>query len=81
MRWKYRANQHWLKQGDHNTKFFHLHANQRRKTNHIQHILGPNATVVTDQKAISDIFSSFYSQLFTSSNLSKIDEYKTWNLR
>lgn len=33
IRRKQREKQHWLKNGDKNTNFYHLHANKRRKTN------------------------------------------------
>lgn len=39
VRWKQRAKQTWLKDGDRNTKFFHRSANQRRKINEIKGIL------------------------------------------
>ncbi|XP_042950127.1 uncharacterized protein LOC122282241 [Carya illinoinensis] len=32
------AKQHWLKMGDKNTKFYHLHATQRRKANRITQV-------------------------------------------
>ncbi len=34
--WKARAKQHWLREGDGNTKFFHAVANGRRRRNHIE---------------------------------------------
>ncbi|KAJ0087889.1 hypothetical protein Patl1_32319 [Pistacia atlantica] len=38
IKWRERAKQQWLKEGDHSTKFFHLCANQRRKSNVIKQI-------------------------------------------
>ncbi|KAJ0111527.1 hypothetical protein Patl1_02330 [Pistacia atlantica] len=38
IKWKQRAKQQWLKDGDRNIKFFHLCANQRRKSNVIKQI-------------------------------------------
>lgn len=78
LKWRQRKKQYSVQQGDRNTKFFHLHANQRRKTkkiHHIHHILSTNGSMLTEQKCIGDTFSSFYSHLFTSSNHSNIDEF------
>lgn len=36
---------HWLKHGDNNTKFFHLHGTQRRKTNKITHMQDRGALI------------------------------------
>lgn len=38
-KWKQRAKQQWLNDGDKNTKFFHKCASQRRKTNKISTII------------------------------------------
>lgn len=36
---KQRAKQHWLQNGDKNMRFYHLHANQKRKINKISQIM------------------------------------------
>lgn len=71
---KQRAKKHRLKQWDKNTKFFHLHANQRRKMNRISHIMGLDSQILTDQHHMGNLFSSFYSQWFTSSKIHLIEE-------
>ncbi|KAF5465302.1 hypothetical protein F2P56_015322 [Juglans regia] len=68
LKWKQRAKQHWLQNGDKNTKFFHLHATQRRKTNKISQVLDHNNCVITEKEEIGNVFTSFFSDLFTSSN-------------
>jgi hypothetical protein len=34
--WRHRAQAHWLKHGDRNTKFFHGFASERRRKNRIK---------------------------------------------
>lgn len=51
-----------------NTKFFHMHANQRRKTNNISQILHSISCMVSDQNQIGTVFCSFFSHLFSTSN-------------
>ncbi|XP_042952580.1 uncharacterized protein LOC122289520 [Carya illinoinensis] len=67
LKWKQRAKQHWMKMGDKNTKFYHLHATQRRNTNIIQEILDCRGNLVTGKQQIGSILSSFFIELFTSS--------------
>lgn len=68
MKWKQREKQHWLKHGDQNTKFYHMYANQRKKTNRISWVQAPNGTMVTGQDQIGDVFSTFFSKIFMSTN-------------
>lgn len=69
-----RAKQHWLKEGDRNTQFFHLQENQRRKNNKISHILNNESKLVVDQSQLGELFSKFYSDIFTSSLPHRIEE-------
>lgn len=54
MKWNQRAKKHWLKLGDRNTKFYHMHANQREKTNRISWVQAPNGTMIMVQDQIGD---------------------------
>ncbi|KAG6730912.1 hypothetical protein I3842_01G104000 [Carya illinoinensis] len=60
--------------GDKNTKFYHLHATQRRKTNRISQIIDERELPVNEKKHIGSIFSNFFQDLFTTSNPSGIVE-------
>lgn len=71
--WKQWAKQHWLRFGDRNTKFYHFHANQRRRTNNISCILRANGRMLNDHSLIGDEFLNFYHDLFTSINHFMID--------
>lgn len=49
-----------------------MHANQRRKTNHISLIQGADGRILNEVSLIGEEFSNFYHDLFTSSNSSTI---------
>ncbi|XP_042956310.1 uncharacterized protein LOC122292152 [Carya illinoinensis] len=68
LKWKQRAKQHWLQNGDRNTKFYHLHASQRRKTNKVSQIYDSNDNLVTQKQQIGEVFTTHFVDLFTSSN-------------
>lgn len=74
IKWKQIAKQHWLQRGDKNTRFYHMCANQRRKTNRISAIQDPYGNLVIDPTQIGVIFSNFFSNLFTSSSPQGIDQ-------
>ncbi len=60
LKWKQRSQVHWLKAGDANTKFFHLHANARRSKNFISRLVDGNS-VFTDHSDIARSLLSFFS--------------------
>ena len=49
--WRQTAKQHWMKDGDRNTKFFHRVANSRRKFNAIESV------VVAGELHVDDSFA------------------------
>ncbi|XP_039144849.1 uncharacterized protein LOC120282161 [Dioscorea cayenensis subsp. rotundata] len=61
--WKQRARMTWFKEGDENTKFFHLVANGRRNRNFIPWVLRDNVRV-EDFEGIGRTFTSFYQNLY-----------------
>ncbi|XP_042942689.1 uncharacterized protein LOC122276859 [Carya illinoinensis] len=73
LRWKQRAKQLWLKEGDKNTKFFHRCASQRRKVNSIKSITNDYGRVLDNPKEVSSLFQSFFQHLFTSIDPASID--------
>ncbi len=56
--WQARAKQHWLKEGDGNTKFFHAMANGRARANHIRLIEDDGIRLEREQ----DMWDYFYSK-------------------
>ncbi|KAL9680028.1 hypothetical protein QQ045_017901 [Rhodiola kirilowii] len=50
--WKQRSRIDWLKEGDRNTRFFHLRASQRRTSNRIREIQGCRGEIITDEETI-----------------------------
>lgn len=63
-----------LKFEDSNTKFFQLSASQSKKTNRITQMIRPQGELISYPNQLGTLFSNYYSQLFTSSNLHFIDE-------
>lgn len=72
LKWKQRARQRWLQEGDKNTKYFHQCANQRKKTNSIQKIINDEREVLTKPEDIGTQFQKFYSKFFSTDWLSGI---------
>lgn len=73
MKWKQRAKQQWLKDGDRNTSFFHKCASQRRRNNSIKEITDENGRSANTPEEVGQVFQSFFQHLFTSSELESIE--------
>ncbi|XP_042983236.1 uncharacterized protein LOC122312642 [Carya illinoinensis] len=67
LRWKQRAKQRWLQNGDRNTRYFHMCANQRRKTNRISKVEGEDGSLHTNPTQVAGLFQAYYEKLFASS--------------
>jgi sulfite reductase beta subunit-like hemoprotein len=55
MFWKQRAKMHWLKDGDSNTKFFHMSASARNSRKKIKKLTDQNGNTVTNQDELCDV--------------------------
>jgi hypothetical protein len=58
-----RSNMRWLKEGDACTKFFHLHANHRRRKNRIDSLLVDGVTLVVEAGKVEAAFKYYEATL------------------
>lgn len=72
--WRQRIRVIWLKEGDKNTKFFNGKANQRRKVNALKKLKDENGVWRHGQENIERILLTFFSDLFSSSDPSGMDQ-------
>jgi hypothetical protein len=64
--WKQRSKAHWLKDGDSNTKFFHVVASTRKKRNTITKLCDNGGNTVEDQNDICGVAKGYFDNLFKS---------------
>ncbi|WZZ78223.1 hypothetical protein YC2023_098795 [Brassica napus] len=72
--WKQKSRVFWLKEGDRNTKFFHALTKQRRARNKITQLLDENGNIVEDEVGLVAIATSYFRQIFESSNPEDIED-------
>ncbi|KAL4362015.1 hypothetical protein GQ457_04G025740 [Hibiscus cannabinus] len=67
--WRQRSRVQWLKEGDHNSSFFHARAKGRRKNNFIKGITDISGQWVEEgEDNIFEVSEHFYTNLFRSAN-------------
>ena len=74
MFWKQKSRVFWLREGDRNTKFFHALTKQRRARSKITQFLDANGNTVEDEEGLVAMASSYFRQIFESSNPEDIEE-------
>ncbi|XP_048593215.1 uncharacterized protein LOC106393995 [Brassica napus] len=74
MFWKQKSRVFWLREGDRNTKFFHALTKQRRARNKITQLLDENGNIIEDDEGLVVIATSYFRQIFESSNPEEIEE-------
>jgi hypothetical protein len=62
--WRQRAKMHWLKEGDLNTKFFHLSASTRHRAKKIEKLINDENIAVTTQPELCEVALNYFNNLF-----------------
>lgn len=76
--WKQRAKQHWLREGDKNTRFFHRFASTRRQNNKLDRIKDANGEWQETTIGVQNVIEEYFTSLFMSSNTDgKLIEYES----
>ncbi|XP_019196311.1 PREDICTED: uncharacterized protein LOC109190291 [Ipomoea nil] len=63
--WKQRAKQHWLKNADANTRFYHRYASHRKKKNTIYKLMNDNGDWL-EGNAMNAIILDYFTHIFSS---------------
>ncbi|XP_042954620.1 uncharacterized protein LOC122291035 [Carya illinoinensis] len=74
LKWRQRAKQRWLRDGDRNTKYFHRCATHRKQMNSIKVVTSEEGVREHSQEGIARVFQAFYQVLFSTSHPENIDE-------
>ncbi|KAL9664408.1 hypothetical protein QQ045_019808 [Rhodiola kirilowii] len=65
--WKQRSRVDWLKEGDRNTRFFHLHASRRREINTIESLKVDGDTWISGDEELCEVVVNHFGRLFRTS--------------
>ena len=68
IKWKQKSRELWLKEGDHNSKFFHASTIIRRRKNNIAEIKLENGNYIYEKEDIEKYFEKHSQELYNSSN-------------
>jgi hypothetical protein len=66
--WRQRAKMHWLKEGDLNTKFFHMTASSRQRRKKIDKLVNEENIAVTSQPELCEVALNYFNHLFKASS-------------
>ena len=77
MFWRQKSTVLWLRKGDKNSKYFHALVKQKRARNRITQLLDENGNVVEDEEGLVANATSYFRQIFESSNPEDIDDALT----
>ena len=66
LKWKQKSRELWLKEGDRNSKFFHLSTLVQRRRNQIANIKLEDSSWIHSRDQISDYFSKHFNEVFKS---------------
>jgi hypothetical protein len=70
--WKQRAKMHWLKEGDLNTKFFHMSSTARSKVKRIEQLKNEENEMITGQQNLCEVARRYFQELFKPSMSSRL---------
>ncbi|XP_074271735.1 uncharacterized protein LOC141595669 [Silene latifolia] len=66
--WRQRSRTLWLKDGDKNTKFFHLRAGERKQKNYIAKLVDDEGVIRTGDEEVARVANGYFQNLFLTSN-------------
>ena len=72
--WQQRSHDHWMVLGDSNSKFFHNRVAQRFRKNKTSELRNSEGVLVLGDSNVSSMMIGYYSELFSTSEPSNIEE-------
>lgn len=66
--WRQRSKQLWLREGDHNSKFFHSSTKARKKRNLITSLVDSQGNAMGWGTGLEETMENYFNELFTASN-------------